>query len=193
MKKLLAAGAAVLLLAACSPNEENGGQQTPAQPEETERPMTQEMTVSVEGQDETIEMELVNASNNLYSFYMDSERYTLESDGEKNVLRPKAQAPETYPDVFIEFAYLENDAMENALQQYAEEYSFPLEKQNDDFPAGAAVYHGTAGSAPDSETATIRLLDVQDGILAIRENYFLEAQEGHGARFHQMLETLETK
>lgn len=52
--------------------------------------------------------------------------------------------------------------------------------------------HGTTGSEWNSKVVTAYVIsNGNEGSFVITENYFLEAAEGHGARFHHMLESFE--
>ena len=79
------------------------------------------------------------------------------------------------------------------MEDMEQEYTMPIEEKTISAPVNALSLHGTSGDESDSEVVTIYMMEVNDGTLLIKENYFLEAQEGHGARFEQMLETLEVR
>ena len=52
--------------------------------------------------------------------------------------------------------------------------------------------HGISGSEWDSPVTNVYVVDNQnDGSFVITEKYFLEAAEGHGARFYAMLQEFE--
>ncbi|PID04148.1 hypothetical protein CSV67_01355 [Sporosarcina sp. P2] len=157
------------------------------------REPTKDVVLSVEGEDSTITMNLVEGSGALYSLYIDPERYTFENGEKEDKLTPIAKTPTDYPEVHMTFLYLEDQTPENVKEDVKQEYRMPLEEKTISAPVHALSLQGTAGEKSDSEVVTIYIIEVKGGILLIKENYFLEAQEGHGARFEQMLETLEVR
>ncbi|PID21392.1 hypothetical protein CSV61_09190 [Sporosarcina sp. P3] len=206
MRTMIYASFAIsLLLAGCnSVTEEPADEvkppvETPAEEttDETttlpERGSTMDVVVSVEGEDSTITMDLVEGSDALYSMYIDSERYTFETGEKEDKLTPIDEVPEGYPEVNMTFLYVENQTPENVKEDMEQEYNMPLEEKSISAPVNALSLHGTSGEQSDSEVVTIYMMEVDGGTLLITENYFLEAQEGHGARFEQMLETLEVR
>ncbi|PIC57903.1 hypothetical protein CSV80_06220 [Sporosarcina sp. P12(2017)] len=166
-------------------------------PEDTttlpERESTMDVVLSVEGQDSTITMDLVEGSDAMYSLYIDPQRYTFETSEKEDKLMPINEVPEGYPEVNMTFLYVENQTPESVKEDMEQEYSMPLEEKSITAPINALSLHGTSGEESDSEVVTIYMMEVDGGTLLIKENYFLEAQEGHGARFEQMLETLEVR
>ncbi|PID15708.1 hypothetical protein CSV63_07990 [Sporosarcina sp. P34] len=158
-----------------------------------EREPTKDVVLSVEGEDSTITMNLVEGSRALYSLYIDPERYTFENGENEDKLTPIAKTPTDYPEVYMTFLYIENQNPESVKEEMKQQYKMSLEEQTISTPVHALSLHGTTGQKSDSEVVTIYIMEVERGTLLIKENYFLEAQEGHGARFEQMLKTLEVR
>lgn len=158
-----------------------------------EREPTMDVVLSVEGEDSTITMDLVEGSDAMYSLYIDPEHYTFETGEKEDKLTPIAEMPTDYPEVNMTFLYVEDQTPESVKENMKQEYRMPLEEKTISAPVNALLLHGTAGEESDSEVVTIYMMEVDGGTLLIQENYFLEAQEGHGARFEQMLETLEVR
>ncbi|ARJ37795.1 hypothetical protein SporoP8_02185 [Sporosarcina ureae] len=158
-----------------------------------DREPTMDVVLSVEGEDSTITMDLVEGSNAVYSLYIDPAYYTFENGEKEDKLSPIVAIPTDYPEVNMTFLYVEDQTPESVKEDMKQEYSMPLEEKTISTPVNALSLHGTAGKEPDSEVVTIYMMEVDGGTLLIKENYFLEAQEGHGARFEQMLETLEVR
>ena len=129
----------------------------------------------------------------MYSMYIDTERYTFETGEKEDKLMPIDEVPEGYPEVNMTFLYVEDQTPESVKEDMEQEYSMPLEENIISAPVNALSLHGTSGEESDSEVVTIYMMEVDGGTLLIKANYFLEAQEGHGARFEQMLETLEVR
>ncbi|WP_301110046.1 hypothetical protein [Sporosarcina sp.] len=155
------------------------------------RQPSMELVQSVEGEEEVVTMDLVIGHNSLYSMYIDAERYQLDEEDKKDVLSPVVSVPDGYPEVKMEILYIEERNPDRVKNDFEKEYDFSLEEEQVTEPVNSISLHGTSGTTPDSVVVTIYLLDAFGGTLLIKETYFLEAQEGHGARFEQILKTLE--
>ena len=104
-----------LLLVGCNSatekptNEVKPTVETPVEetPEETttlpERESTMDVVLSVEGEDSTITMDLVEGSDATYSLYIDPERYTFETGEKEDKLMPIDEVPKGYPEVNMTF------------------------------------------------------------------------------------------
>ncbi len=206
MRKILYVSfAASLLLVGCNSATEPAGEVTPPPtetpveevPEETatlpEREPTMEVVQSLEGEESTVMMELVEGNESLYSLYIDPGHYVFETNDKEDILKPIENVPEGYPEVSMSFILVDNQTPDSVKQDMQQEYSMPLNEKNIKSPVNALSLHGTSGEDPDSEVVTLYMVEVDQGTLLITEKYFLEAQEGHGARFEQMLETLEVR
>ncbi|WP_155961292.1 hypothetical protein [Sporosarcina sp. P33] len=204
-KMLVASFAASLLIAGCStsgsepaepevPQEETPSKTAPDESKTlSDREPTKEVTFSVEGEETAVTMELAEGSDSRYSLYIDPERYQFEKGDKEDLLTPIISPPDDYPEVNMSFIYVENQTPENVKEDMKQEYSLPLEEKTVSSPVHGLALHGTSGAESDSEVVTMYLIEAGDGTLLITEKYFLEAQEGHGARFEQMLETLEVQ
>jgi len=122
-----------------------------------------------------------------------SHSYTFETGEKEDKLIPIDEVPEGYPEVNMTFLYVKNQTPESVMEDMEQEYTMPLEEKPISVPINALSLHGTSGEESYSEVVTLYMIEVDDGTLLITEKYFLEAQEGHGARFEQMLETLEVR
>ncbi|AXH99290.1 hypothetical protein DV702_05765 [Sporosarcina sp. PTS2304] len=200
MRKVLYSSAMIaLLVAGCNTPEKTedvdveAPLEVPTQEEtpDVNREPTKEIVQSVEGQDETIQMDLVVGKESAYSLYIDKERYTFETDEDRDVLTPTLDIPEGYPEVNMEFLLVDDKTPEEVKEDLKKEYLFTLDEEQVTTPVPALSLRGKEGEKPDSSVVTIYLVEAGSGTLLITENSFLEAQEGHGARFYQMLETLE--
>lgn len=204
MYKVIFTGlAASLLLAGCvstAPDEQpsttekepvEANEKLPSPSTDIDREPTIEAVHSVEGEDEVIQMELVRGFDSLYSMYVDKERYQFGTEEKKDILKPIVSVPEGYPEVTMEILYIDDRDPDGVKEDFEKEYDFPLKERAVTSPVDALSFHGTSGTEPDSEVVTIYLMDAFGGTLLIKEKYFLEAQEGHGARFEQMLETFQ--
>lgn len=205
MRRILYASFAASLLVGCNAATEPAGEVTPPPtdtqaeevPEETatlpEREPTMEVVQSIEGEESTVLMELVEGSDALYSLYIDPSYYVFEMDDKEDILKPIENVPDGYPEVSLSFIHVPNQTPDSVKDDMQQEYRLPLEEKNIQSPVNALSLHGTSGEDPDSEVVTLYMVEVDEGTLLITEKYFLEAQEGHGARFEQMLDTLEVR
>lgn len=199
MRKIAYASAISLLLVGCNvaePKEDidvEAPLEVPTQPEVSiiDRPATKDIVQSIEGQEVTTPMELVEGSDARYSLYVDKELYTFETARDKDLLTTRDAAPDSYPETTLQFLFIKSKKPEALVNDLKMEYMIAMEEQRVTSPVDAISLHGTAGNEPTSEVVTLYLLEMEMGTLLITEKCFLEAQEGHGARFEQMLATLE--
>ena len=89
------------------------------------------------------------------------------------------------PDISLE------DAAALAAETLAETYATVSDPQDAAITEGLLVT-GSNGTAWDAEQAEVYLVDDrQGGVFILMSRYFLEAAEGHGARFSDMISTFE--
>ena len=155
-----------------------------------------EITQSIEGQDEETDVNLNEGTNSEYIIYVDETRYKMINGEEADIITTIDPLPEKYPEVTMEIKQVPTEKPEDLVGKIEAE----LKK---DFPELRAVesvtepvegywLHGTTGSEWDSKVVTAYVIsNGKDGSYVITENYFLEAAEGHGARFHHMLDSFE--
>ena len=151
---------------------------------------------SIEGQDEVANVNLNEGTNSEYIIYVDETRYKMINGKETDIITTIDPLPEKYPEVTMEIKQVANEKPEDLVGKVETELKI-------DFPELRAIetvtepvegywLHGTTGSEWDSKVVTAYVLsNGKKGSFVITENYFLEAAEGHGARFHRMLESFE--
>lgn len=156
-----------------------------------------EITQSIEGQDETTEVTLHEGTNVEYIIYIDESRYKIEKGQEMDVITPSDSLPDQYPPVSLEITQIEDKKAEDVLQEFEANLKkefprlLPAEKVTE--PVEGYLLHGII----DSEDPTSKVVHAyvisngKNGSFILQENYFLEAAEGHGARFYHMLESFE--
>jgi len=155
-----------------------------------------EIIQSIEGHDEAANVNLNEGTNSEYIIYVDETRYKMIRGKEVDIITTIDPLPEKYPEVTMEIKQVANEKPEDLVGKIEAELKI-------DFPELRAVetvtepvegywLHGTTGSEWDSKVVTSYVLsNGNKGSFVITENYFLEAAEGHGARFHHMLESFE--
>lgn len=155
-----------------------------------------EIIQSIEGQDEPTDVHLNEGTNSDYVIYVDETRYKMIKGEEADIITTIEALPERYPEVSMEIKQVTDTKPEDLVKKVEAELKA-------DFPDLRAVetvtepiegywLHGTTGSEWNSKVVTAYVIsNGKDGSYVITENYFLEAAEGHGARFHHMLKSFE--
>lgn len=166
------------------------------------RPAETTIIIELEGMEEEINS-ILYMSGSGYSMYYDYERYQViqtsgRLDGSVNVdeYLPKSPAEEL-PDVYMQAGHYEDLTPEETLAKL----EVLLQAQYSDVAAGDTVKVGvdeleglvlraSNGSKWDSEIAKVTVVsDEADGSYFFISGYFMEAAEGYGSRFTQMLDS----
>lgn len=155
-----------------------------------------EVIQSIEGQDEETKVQLNEGTDSEYVIYVDEERYKMINGEESDLITTKDPLPENYPDVSMEIKQVPDIKPEVLVEQYEAELKKdfpelrPIEEVTE--PVTGYLLHGINGNQSDSIVVHAYVIsNGKEGSFIITEYYFLEAAEGHGARFHRMLETFE--
>lgn len=159
-------------------------------------PEEQEVPLEIEGMTEQIQMVRVVPGNFGYVFYADDERYEIAFDETTTSVKARDQIGGDYPEVGFQVEMIpDKKPTEVASEQTALlEAEFPgatIEAEPVTEPVVGYKLHTRSGDEPSSEVRTVYILDKQheESTIVITQTVFLEAQEGHGARFHSMLKT----
>lgn len=155
-----------------------------------------EITQSIEGQEENTEVHLNEGQDAEYVIYIDETRYKMIRGENTDVITTIDPLPEKYPEVVMEIKQITNEKPEDLVKQVEAELTkdFPELRKIETVtePVEGFLLHGAAGSEWDSKIVHAYVIsNGNEGSFVITENYFLEAAEGHGARFHHMLESFE--
>ncbi|AOY75295.1 hypothetical protein [Clostridium formicaceticum] len=148
----------------------------------------------IEGQEEQTDVSLQKSKLG-YVIYFDEERYVLETIDGKDKIAPKEQA-DYVPEVFMEIEQIEGKTIENLAPEIKnaleEEYGITINIEEVEDPVKGIVLHGTKGKNWDDIVVRCYLVDnTQGGTFIIKQQYFLEAAEGFGHRFYNMLKEFE--
>lgn len=161
--------------------------------------------LNIEGMKEDIEVELGLNEELDYVIYIDKSHYKLVENPSGNQIVPIEEF-EDIPNVMMEITKKENTTKEAELKKIkemlaSEEMEITLEEIVDmpfdgilvsAIGIGASNTNGQTGMDWDSPVFKYYVMNDKDGALfVIEQQYFLEASEGHGARFDSMLETFE--
>ena len=151
----------------------------------------QKKIVEIEGNPEEKDVNL-HESKMGYVIYVDEELYTMEKGENVDRISPKHKA-ENLPEVFMEIRQIS----EKDPQSVATELEKDLKK---DFPSvenkgevekpikGTLITAKTGNSSSDTVVNYYVIDNTKEGTFLVKQQYFLEAAEGHGARFYYMLE-----
>jgi len=127
-----------------------------------------------------------------YVLYYDQERYKLVEDGETDRIVMK-NAAEGIPEVYMEISQ-DTDSSPRQLADKLEaelrgEFSMVDKAKEVTEPLKALYIHAVdGGTRADDPIVNYYLVDnTRGGTFIIKQKYFLEAAEGHGSRFDQML------
>ena len=155
-----------------------------------------EIVQSIEGQEEETEVQLNEGTNSEYILYIDETRYKMIQGENADVVTTIEPLPEKFPEVTMEIKQIPNEKPEDLVKKVEAELKkeFPELRaiENVTEPVDGFLLHGLNGNDWDAKVVHAYVIsNGKEGSFVIRENYFLEAAEGHGARFHHMLESFE--
>lgn len=152
-----------------------------------------EITQDIEGNKEKTNVNLNQSRESDYVIYIDEDRYTFIDGDKSDKIVTKTPLEEKYPEVSMEIEQVVDKVPEDVIKDIEEnvrdtyETFFAPEEINE--PIKGWTMRGLMGSQWDSEVVKYYVLsNGKGGSFVITQRYFLEAAEGHGARFEQMLE-----
>jgi hypothetical protein len=144
----------------------------------------------IEGTDEKNEATLQESSAK-YIIYIDEERYTMRSENGKDIISPKFKG-ENVPEVFMEIEQIKGKKPEAVASEIEstlkEKYTRVENKGHITEPINSLLISAYRGSKWNDTVIRYYFIDNKEGgTFVIKQQYFLEAAEGHGARFENML------
>ncbi len=127
-----------------------------------------------------------------YVIYFDQERYKMDKNQEWDRILPKVDMGDL-PEVYMEIRQIKGktpDQLQGELeQQLNKEYSDVKNYGQVQNPIKGIAIRALDGKQWNSTLVKYYLVDdTQGGSFVIKQKFFLEAEEGHGARFDNMLE-----
>ena len=140
-----------------------------------------------------------------YVMYVDEERYSVQKGEDEDIIFPK-DYPEDYPPVDMRISQVQDKTVElmsaDLFSQLNETYDNVYNAEPVSFAhvsgqmlmAFNGDINGDKDTMPqwDDEVTKVYILDnTQGGVFVIWVRYFVEAEEGHGARLEQMLAQFE--
>lgn len=144
----------------------------------------------IEGQKEDTKVNLNEGPG--YVIYVDEEMYRLVKQDGKDRIVPKLEPSNNLPEVYMEIQRVANKSPQEMAAQLERELKSSFETVENyglvKDPIESIELHARSGLKPDSIVVTYYLVDDKHGgTFVIKQQYFLEAAEGHGARFYHML------
>ena len=129
-----------------------------------------------------------------FAIYYDTERYTMEEENGVTYIRFVTD-DDDLPPCEVEIKHLADwmpaNAAASANKEMAESWDSVSEVRSLDAQDGYTFYYA-AGTSWDSACGYVYFLgDGRNGCFQITARYFVEATEGHGARFGQMIQTFQ--
>lgn len=127
-----------------------------------------------------------------YIIYIDEERYRLVKENGIDKIVTKEPLGDGYPEVAMEISQVPNEAPEKLASKMKKElekdYATVKEITAVSDPVDGLLISAIDGQEWNSPVTQVYLISNQKGgTFVIRQKYFLEAAEGHGARFYHML------
>jgi len=147
---------------------------------------------NIEGMPEDKEIVLQDTKSG-YIIYIDEERYKLVEEQDRDVIVPNPPLDDMYPEVSMSIEQVEDETPEEAIvrlqKELAEQYATVKEPEAVTKPLNATLLSAIDGNEWNSPVSKVYVLsNERGGSFIITEKYFLEASEGHGARFYYALE-----
>lgn len=155
-----------------------------------------EIIQNIEGQDEETDVNLNVGANSDYIIYIDEENYKMIQGEDADIITTKEPLPERYPEVSMEIRQFPNDLPADLVKKVEADLKkdFPELREIEEVtePVEGYLLHGLNGQDWDAKVVhTYVISNGKEGSFVITGKYFLEAAEGHGARFHHMLKSFE--
>lgn len=155
-----------------------------------------EIIQNIEGQEEETQVHLNEGTNSEYIIYVDETSYKLIRGEDADIITTIDPLPERYPEVSMEIKQVANEKPEDLVKKLEAEFKkdFPELREIETVtePVEGYLLHGLNGNDWDAKVIHAYVIsNGKEGSFVITEKYFLEAAEGHGARFHHMLESFE--
>ena len=151
-----------------------------------------EITQNIEGMEENQNVNLNEGRESSYVVYVDEERYQLIKGDDADRVMPRVPLGENYPEVTMEIKQVEGKEPHVIAQELSlgmkDDFPIFFETREVKDPVTGWMIEGVAGNEWNSPVVKVYVISNQNqGSFVITQRYFLEATEGHGARFDEML------
>ncbi|WP_026487359.1 hypothetical protein [Caldanaerobius polysaccharolyticus] len=144
----------------------------------------------IEGQKEDTKVNL-NESNG-YVIYIDENNYKLIKQDGKDKIIPKIKLDDRYPEVYMEIQQIKDKSPQEMATQIENELRSRFENVENkgiiEQPIRAIFIYARSGLKWNDTVVKYYLVDnKKGGTFVIKQQLFIEATEGHGVRFDNML------
>ncbi|MFC4023429.1 hypothetical protein ACFOUV_06270 [Oceanobacillus longus] len=163
--------------------------------------------IELEGEKEDTNVQLETNEELRYVIYIDEDRYKMIEGETSDRIETLDPLPEQFPEVYMEITRVEDATTEEVVEAIKQEINndkdmeFRREESVTE-PIEAEMIQGMGleytnefgktGHQWDTPIHRYYVTDEDEGqVFVIKQVYFLEAAEGHGARFHYMLESFQ--
>ena len=151
-----------------------------------------QVSINVEGNNEITDVIFQEGKEAEYVIYIDEEKYKFTRGEKSDVITTKEPLEEKYPEVSMTIEQFKHKSPQEMLDiletKLAVEYTKISVTESVTEPVEGFTLHGISGSKWNSPVTNVYVIDNKNGgSFVITEKYFLEASEGHGARFNSML------
>ncbi|WP_249869434.1 hypothetical protein [Oceanobacillus saliphilus] len=166
-----------------------------------------EEEIELEGQKEDTNLQLETNEELRYIIYIDEDRYKMVEGETSDRIETKETLGDMYPDVYMEITRVENTTTEEVVAYIREtvendgDMELVKEEQITEPIESVLVQaigpaytneFGKTGHQWDTPVHRYYITDEYEGqVFVVKQVYFLEAAEGHGARFEYMLESFQ--
>lgn len=150
-----------------------------------------QITEEIEGQKEKRDVSL-NDSEVGYTIYFDHNMYRLEKVEGKDRIIPRTPVPEDAPEVYMEISQVKNETKAELAAKTESELknSFNNVRNFGEVkePVKGLLLTAQEGNKWNSKVVNYYFVSSEDrGTFVIKQQLFVEASEGHGARYYNML------
>lgn len=150
-----------------------------------------EITQKIEGNQEKTDVHLHQPTESNYIIYVDEERYEFIEGKETDKIIMKGQSTDI-PEVSMEIKQLPNQSPEDVIKDLElsikKEYETVHGPESVTDPLVGWTIRGLKGQKWNSPVIKVYVISNESqGSFVITQRYFLEASEGHGVRFDDMV------
>ncbi|MRG87136.1 hypothetical protein [Salinibacillus xinjiangensis] len=155
-----------------------------------------QVDIAIEGDKEETEVTLETKEELDYIIYVDDSRYKMVK-GDTDRIVPKQELGEQYPEVSMEISQHTNTTIEEQMKKATNEVineGLAVRREgpvNEPLPGKFVKYMEEEPNEWDSPVYKYYFFESGGNVFVIKQEYFLEASEGHGVRFDSMLESFE--
>lgn len=154
-------------------------------------PSEKKVTQTLEGMEEKKVLQREEGSKSEYVLYVDPEYYQIIHGETEDIIQPKEPLPKEYPEVSMTITQQKDQSPEEVVKAISSKLKTKYQVRSAEpvtEPVEGWRIYASAGQKWNSPVVQVYITtNGQKGSFIITQKYFLEASEGHGARFYHML------